>query len=125
MDVEIKESEFMAKKGELHLLSSPAIDFASLQESVQELIMNERVKFTLSLMNVNMEVTVYCKKSVTQTQNSLRDEGDEHNCVCLGQRVQTAEPPSRQESGSLSNTDTQLREEGETRGCGMLTDGTS
>lgn len=49
--------------------------------------MNERVKFTLSLMNVNMEVTVYRKKSVTQTQNSLRDEGDEHNCVCLGQRV--------------------------------------
>lgn len=30
MDVEIEESEFMAKKGKLHLLSSPAIDFASL-----------------------------------------------------------------------------------------------
>lgn len=30
MDVEIEESEFMAKKRELHLLSSPAIDFASL-----------------------------------------------------------------------------------------------
>lgn len=30
MDVEIKESEFMAKKGELHLLSSPAIEIYPL-----------------------------------------------------------------------------------------------
>lgn len=56
-------------------------------------------------MKCSLRMWMYAVR-VWHRPNRLRDGWDKHSCVCLRQRVETAVRPSRQESDSLSHTET-------------------